>query len=167
MIGMSLLCEPSLLIADEPTSALDVTVQAQIIELLRGLRVESAHGHRAHQPRSRRRGGAGGPHRRDVRRPGRGELRPRASCFAGARHPYTALLLKCVPNLREARLERMPCSAGTAARRGDVRARLRVRAALSACGAALPQRAAGMLRRRAAHEAAGRVQVACHFPLSP
>src|SRR5580692_9825223 len=34
MIGMSLLCDPKLVIADEPTTALDVTVQAQIMELL-------------------------------------------------------------------------------------------------------------------------------------
>lgn len=38
MIAMSLLCEPQLLIADEPTTALDVTVQAEILDLLRGLR---------------------------------------------------------------------------------------------------------------------------------
>ncbi|MBV9753773.1 MAG: ABC transporter ATP-binding protein, partial [Hyphomicrobiales bacterium] len=37
MIGMALSCHPSLLIADEPTTALDVTVQAQILELIRGL----------------------------------------------------------------------------------------------------------------------------------
>jgi peptide/nickel transport system ATP-binding protein len=38
MIAMSIACEPSLLIADEPTTALDVTVQAQILELLRDLK---------------------------------------------------------------------------------------------------------------------------------
>jgi len=38
MIAMSLACAPSLLIADEPTTALDVTIQAQIIELVKRLR---------------------------------------------------------------------------------------------------------------------------------
>lgn len=38
MIAMSLLCEPDILIADEPTTALDVTVQAEIMDLIRDLR---------------------------------------------------------------------------------------------------------------------------------
>ena len=37
MIAMALSCSPALLIADEPTTALDVTIQAQILELIRGL----------------------------------------------------------------------------------------------------------------------------------
>lgn len=40
MIAMAIACNPSLLIADEPTTALDVTIQAQILELLQGLRKE-------------------------------------------------------------------------------------------------------------------------------
>ena len=41
MIAMALACEPKLLIADEPTTALDVTIQAQIMELILGLREET------------------------------------------------------------------------------------------------------------------------------
>ncbi|HOG61530.1 MAG TPA: ABC transporter ATP-binding protein [Flexilinea sp.] len=40
MIAMGLICEPQILIADEPTTALDVTIQAQIIELMKRLRDE-------------------------------------------------------------------------------------------------------------------------------
>jgi peptide/nickel transport system ATP-binding protein len=40
MIAMALMCNPQLLIADEPTTALDVTVQAQILRLLNGLKKE-------------------------------------------------------------------------------------------------------------------------------
>jgi oligopeptide transport system ATP-binding protein len=40
MIAMAISCEPKLLIADEPTTALDVTIQAQILELIRRLRRE-------------------------------------------------------------------------------------------------------------------------------
>jgi peptide/nickel transport system ATP-binding protein len=41
MIAMALSCEPDILIADEPTTALDVTIQAQILDLIRGLKQAS------------------------------------------------------------------------------------------------------------------------------
>ena len=40
MIAMSLACSPSLLIADEPTTALDVTIQAQILDLIKDVQEE-------------------------------------------------------------------------------------------------------------------------------
>jgi oligopeptide/dipeptide ABC transporter ATP-binding protein len=44
MIAMSLACEPDILIADEPTTALDVTIQAQILELMKKLQNEMGMG---------------------------------------------------------------------------------------------------------------------------
>jgi peptide/nickel transport system ATP-binding protein len=40
MIAMALSCQPKLLIADEPTTALDVTIQAQVLQLLKGIQRE-------------------------------------------------------------------------------------------------------------------------------
>ena len=75
MIAMALSCDPKLLIADEPTTALDVTIQAQILEIVRELRQRLGHGDHLDHPRP----GAG---RRD-RRPGDGDVRRAAWSSTG------------------------------------------------------------------------------------
>ena len=57
MIAMALACNPKLLIADEPTTALDVTIQAQILDLMRDLKQPARRGDHAHHARPRRGGG--------------------------------------------------------------------------------------------------------------
>jgi oligopeptide transport system ATP-binding protein len=111
MIAASLMCEPSLLIADEPTTALDVTVQAQIMDLLRALRLETG---LSMALISHDLGVVAGlAERVVVMYAGRVVESARAAeLLRRARHPYTDLLLKCVPNLADARLDRMPCLPG-------------------------------------------------------
>jgi len=160
MIGMSLLGGPDLLIADEPTTALDVTVQAQIMDLLSSLRAELG---MAIVLISHDLGlVAGLADRIVVMYAGRVVENARAGeLLQRARHPYTDLLLKCVPNLRAARLERMPCVPGQApspagAERGCAFAP-RCPRATAHCEAQRP-----LLRN--VQESA---QVACHYPLFP
>jgi oligopeptide transport system ATP-binding protein len=118
MIGMSLLCEPSLVIADEPTTALDVTLQAQIIDLLLVMRVEVG---MALVLISHDLGVVAGlADRILVMYAGRiVESAAAADLFRHARHPYTAELLKCVPRLSGPRLERLPTMPGQPPRPQD------------------------------------------------
>lgn len=100
MIAMALSCDPSLLIADEPTTALDVTVQAQIMELMKQYQKESGMGlllithdfgivaemaDRVGVMYASRIVESG-----DVR-----------SIFRNAQHPYTVGLLHAVPNVKK------------------------------------------------------------------
>jgi oligopeptide transport system ATP-binding protein len=159
MIGMSLLCQPSLLIADEPTTALDVIVQAQIIDLLRTLRQESR---TAIALISHDLGVVAGlADRIAVMYAGRiVERATAADIFHRPQHPYTAELLKCVPNLWKPRLERMPTLPGQAPSPTSTE---------PGCAFA-PRcpRVAGRCRieRPVLRELHSSAWVACHFPLA-
>ncbi len=107
MIAIALACDPDVLIADEPTTALDVTIQAQILELIKELRVKLGMAiiwitHDLGVI-------AGIADRVMVMYGGQVvEHGPVKALFADPRHPYTRALLKTVPSLtgpREARLQ--------------------------------------------------------------
>ncbi len=106
MIAMALACNPSLILADEPTTALDVTIQAQILELMRDL--------------SRRLGvamliithnlGVVARYADRVNVMYAGQIIERATAaelYANPRHPYTLGLLRSVPRLDEPRRARL------------------------------------------------------------
>jgi oligopeptide/dipeptide ABC transporter ATP-binding protein len=101
MLAIALCCSPSLLIADEPTTALDVTIQAQILSLLRDLRdrfdltvLLITHDLGVVAENADRVG---------VMYAGRlVEEGPVADLFRDARHPYTQGLLRSTPGFEEA-----------------------------------------------------------------
>jgi len=106
MIAMALGCNPSLILADEPTTALDVTIQAQILELMRSL--------------SKRLGvamliithnlGVVARYADRVNVMYAGRIIERATAaelYANPRHPYTLGLLRSVPRLDEPIRERL------------------------------------------------------------
>jgi oligopeptide/dipeptide ABC transporter ATP-binding protein len=96
MIAMALALSPEILIADEPTTALDVTVQAQIMELLRTLQADN---HMALVLISHDMGViADAADRVVVMYAGRVvERAPAAELFAAPRHPYTRALIDAIP----------------------------------------------------------------------
>jgi peptide/nickel transport system ATP-binding protein len=105
MIAMALACEPALLIADEPTTALDVTIQAQILDLLRRLREETGTAIMliTHDL------GVVGEMCDEVAVMYAGEIVERApisELFTAPQHPYTVGLIGSIPRLgpRKARL---------------------------------------------------------------
>jgi oligopeptide transport system ATP-binding protein len=98
MIAMALSCNPKLLIADEPTTALDVTIQAQILDLMRNLQSETGTGvimitHSMGVV-------AGMADRVQVMYAGHiVETASTEEIFANPRHPYTVGLMKSIPRL--------------------------------------------------------------------
>ncbi|MFN8723316.1 MAG: ABC transporter ATP-binding protein [Rhodospirillales bacterium] len=118
MIAMALACDPQLLIADEPTTALDVTIQAQILHLLRRLREET--------------GAAVVMITHDlgvvaetcdevvVMYAGQVvETAPVAAIFRAPQHPYTVGLLGALPRI-DRRAERLAVIPGTVPAPSDV-----------------------------------------------
>jgi oligopeptide/dipeptide ABC transporter ATP-binding protein len=106
MIAMALACNPALVLADEPTTALDVTIQAQILELMKGLsrRLGAAMLMITHNL------GVVARYADRVNVMYAGKIVERATAreiYANPRHPYTLGLLRSVPRLDEPRRSRL------------------------------------------------------------
>ena len=97
MIAMALANEPDLLIADEPTTALDVTIQAQILELLRELQREMGMAHAAHHARSRHRAARWPSASTSCRAARSSRTARREEIFKAPQHAYTRHLLAAEP----------------------------------------------------------------------
>jgi oligopeptide/dipeptide ABC transporter ATP-binding protein len=111
MIAMALSCEPRVLVADEPTTALDVSIQAQILDLLRT--VTAAHGTSLVMISHDLSVVAGLSDRVAVMYAGRiVETGPTGDVFAHPRHPYARGLLECIPRLDRPRTRRLPSIEG-------------------------------------------------------
>jgi len=106
VIAIALSCNPSLLLADEPTTALDVTIQAQILELMRGLTREL---NTAVMLITHDLGVVAGMCERILVMYGGSivEEASRRDTFYHPRHPYTIGLLRSVPRLDRPRAERL------------------------------------------------------------
>ena len=100
MIASALISRPAVLVADEPTTALDVTIQAQILDLLRRLAAERG---TAIVLITHDMGVVADiAERVAVMYAGRiAEIGPTAAVFSRPRHPYTALLLAAIPRLAD------------------------------------------------------------------
>ncbi len=156
-IGMGLMCGPSLLIADEPTASLDVTVQVQIMELLRTSRRELG---MALVLISHDLGVVAGlADRIAVMYAGRiVESGAASEVLRHPRHPYTAELIRCIPHLSGPLPRRMATLTGQPPHPQEAHEACafapRCRRAEARCRAERPQLRA--LRGGSA---------ACHFPL--
>jgi peptide/nickel transport system ATP-binding protein len=111
MIAMAVSCNPSLLIADEPTTALDVTIQAQILELMKRLRRD--HGSSIILITHDMGAVADLAERVIVMYAGRiVEEGPRAAVFRDPQHPYTWGLLGSIPRVDRPRVSRLAAIPG-------------------------------------------------------
>ncbi|HLJ32180.1 MAG TPA: ABC transporter ATP-binding protein [Ktedonobacteraceae bacterium] len=111
MIAIALACNPQLLIADEPTTALDVTIQAQVLELMKGLSKEFG---TAVMLITHDLGVVAGTCEHvNVMYAGHVvESAPVSQIFDTPAHPYTVGLLRSIPRLNEARGAKLTPIAG-------------------------------------------------------
>ena len=119
MIAMALACNPKLLIADEPTTALDVTIQAQILNIIRDLQAEmgTAVIFITHDM------GVVAEMADDVVVMWKGEKveqAPVRDIFAAPQHPYTRALLSAVPRLGALKGQPLPKRTPVMVMDGDV-----------------------------------------------
>ncbi len=141
MIAMAMACEPRLLIADEPTTALDVTIQAQILVLMKRLRRE--HGSAILLITHDMGVIARMADRVVVMYAGEVvEIASARDLFGRPAHPYTRLLLAAMPTVKrkEARLPVIPGQMPAPGQRpGGCRFRMRCPAAIALCAEKSPE----------------------------
>jgi len=145
MIAIALACDPEVLIADEPTTALDVTIQAQILELVKELRQKLG---MAIVWITHDLGVIAGIADRVIVMYG-GQIvehAPVKELFANPRHPYTRALLETIPSIRGARAEKLRVIEGQPPMLGAVPTacpfRARCTFAFARCSAENPKRIA-------------------------
>ena len=158
LIAMALLCAPSVLVADEPTTALDVSLQAQILTLLKDFKRSSALSliFISHDLAVV----ADIADRVMVMYAGRiVESAPAGALLRSPRHPYSAALIACMPRLQGPPGERMASLPGYPPRLGEA-------AAGCAFAPRCPRVEARCRIERPPLTRAGERSVACHFPES-
>ncbi len=147
MIAIGLACNPKLIIADEPTTALDVTIQAQILELMKDLSRTTQHRADHHHPQSRCGRPLRRPRDRDVCRAARRARRRRRRYSTARVIPIPWGLLRSVPRLDRPRGAKLETIEGSAAECGIAAVRLPLCAALPLSHPRLRSRAAALRDR--------------------